>query len=70
MTIGQSIKKAREAKGLNQTQLAAAIGAHSTQISLWETGRMFPSILYCISLADELGVTLDELVGRKVADND
>ena len=70
MTIGQSIKKAREAKGLNQTQLAAAIGAHNTQISLWETGRTFPTILNCISLADELGVTLDGLVGRKVVGNE
>lgn len=70
MTIGQSIKKARKAKGLNQTQLAAAIGVNTPQISWLETGRSFPHILSCISLADELGVTLDELVGRTVVGNE
>lgn len=45
MTIGESIKNARLAKGLNQTQLAAAIGTQTPTISLWETGRTFPNIL-------------------------
>lgn len=67
MTIGESIKKARKDKGLNQTQLAAAVGANTAQVSWWETGRTFPSILTCISLADYFGITLDELVGRTVA---
>lgn len=66
MTIGQAIKKARQQKGLTQTQLATVIGVKATQISWWETGEHFPSILNCISLADVLGVTLDELVGRTV----
>ena len=70
MTIGESIKSARLAKGLNQTQLAAAIGTQTPTISFWETGRTFPSILNCISLADYLNITLDELVGRKVSENE
>ena len=66
MTIGQSIKNIRQQKGLTQTEFAALLGCHSCQISMWETGKMFPSILSCITIADVLGVTLDELVGRKV----
>ena len=64
MTIGESIKKLRKQRGLTQAQLATVIGVHTCQISTWETGRMFPSVLNCITLADVLGVTLDELVGR------
>lgn len=65
MTIGESIKKHRKAKGLWQKELADAMGVQQCQISHWETGRQFPSIFSCISLADELEISLDELVGRK-----
>jgi transcriptional regulator with XRE-family HTH domain len=64
MTIGQAIKKARQQKEFTQKQLATAIDAKTCQISLWETGKTFPSIINFISLAEVLGVTLDELVGR------
>ena len=66
MTIGEAIKKARKSRGLKQNQLAKAMGVHAYQISLWETGRGFPHILNCLSLADVLNVSLDELVGRSV----
>ena len=66
MTIGEAIKKARKAKGWTQKQLAAEAGTCKICISYYETGRAFPSILNLISLADALGVTLDDLVGRTV----
>ena len=65
MTIGESIKKCRKSKGLNQEELANAIGCKTCQVSAWETGRFFPNILNCITIADALEVSLDELVGRK-----
>lgn len=67
MTIGEAIKKARKDKGWTQRQLAAESGIHFVLISLYETGRVFPGVLTLISIADALGVTLDALVGRKVA---
>ncbi len=66
MTIGQAIKKARQKKGLTQEKLAALTGYRPSQISLWETGGMFPSIITCFTLADVLECTIDELVGRTV----
>ena len=66
MTIGQAIRKCRKDKGITQTKLAELIGCVPCQISHWEMGRQFPSILSCITLADTLGVSLDELVGRSV----
>lgn len=70
MTIGERIKKARKDKGWTQAQLAAEAGTTSISISFYETGRMFPSVLNLISIADALGVTLDDLVGRKVKNDE
>ena len=66
MTIGESIRKARTDKGWTQAQLAAEAGVLCISISFYETGRTFPSVLNLISIADALGVTLDDLVGRTV----
>lgn len=66
MTIGQSIRKCRRDRDIPQHKLAETIGCAQCQLSQWENEKTFPSILYCIEIADALGVTLDELVGRKV----
>lgn len=66
MTIGQTIKHARKSKGWTQDKLAEVLGVSKTHISLWETGRYFPSIMNFISLADVFDMTIDELVGREV----
>lgn len=70
MTIGEGIKKARKEKGLTQAQLAAEAGVLTISISFYETGRTFPSVLNLISIADALGVTLDDLVGRTVKNDE
>ena len=67
MTIGESIRKARLEKGYSQTKLSIKSGISVSVISYWETGRVFPTLINLIPVADALGVTLDELVGRKVA---
>ena len=69
MTIGESIKKAREDKGYSLNKLSMKSGIFFTTISSWEQGRAFPTIINLIPIADALGVTLDELVGRNVKSN-
>lgn len=64
ITIGQAIKKAREAKGLSRNALAIKADIDPTLLFNWEHERNYPSIIPLISVADVLGVTLDELVGR------
>jgi len=66
MTTGQAIKKARKRKGFTQAKVAAKLGVAQTTISFWETDRFYPSLMLAICLADVLGITLDELVGRTV----
>jgi len=38
MQIGEQIRAAREAKGMDQGQLAEAVGAARETVSRWETG--------------------------------
>ena len=63
-SIGQSIRAARLAALLKQSELAEKIGVDHSRISKYETDSRTPSLLTAVSLADELGVSLDELVGR------
>ena len=63
-TIGEYIKDARESKGYSQRELAKKSGIGISNIGHWERGQTFPSIINLIPVADVLGITLDELVGR------
>ena len=70
MTIGQSIKHHRKKRGMTQERLAIRVGVYPIYISWWETGKFFPSLCNAMSLADVFGITLDELIGRKVETNE
>lgn len=62
--IGKSIKVTRIAQNYTQKQLAQKIGVTHTAISYWENGVNIPNVKDCWLLADALGITIDELVGR------
>lgn len=62
--IASSIKNSRKSEKLSQKALAAKIGVTAAAISYWENGVNVPNIEDCWKLADSLGITLDELVGR------
>lgn len=64
LTIGQAIKKARKAKKFTQAKLERKAGLSRASISHWENDLVSPNIINVITIADALGVTLDELVGR------
>lgn len=67
ITIGERIKKARIDRGFTQIQLSVLSGVSTQTITAWETGRMCPSIITLIPVANVLNISLDELVGRTVA---
>lgn len=58
---GQRLKRLRSTKGLRQGDFASAVGVSQGTVSNWETGRNVPDVETMIEVADELGVTLDEL---------
>lgn len=66
LTIGEAMKKARLEKGFSRSRLSLKSGIAVQNINKWERGETFPTIINLIPIADVLGVTLDELVGRTV----
>ena len=67
LTIGEAMKKARLEKGYSRNALSFKARISIQNIANWEAGRAYPNIINLISIADALGITLDELVGRTVA---
>ena len=65
MTIGQAIKKARKDRGYTATQLAQEAEISRITLFRWEQDKVYPNLLTLIDVANVLGVSLDELVGRK-----
>ena len=61
---GEYLKEQRERLGLSQSAVANKINTSHQNISRWESGKILPSIDFCVKLADLYGVSLDELVGR------
>lgn len=67
ITIGKAIRSARESKGMSRYKVAKISGVGYLVILNWELDKTVPRIDLLICVADVLGVTLDELVGRTVA---
>lgn len=65
LLIGKNIKAARRAKGMTQSQLAAAAGTCEKMIWEYETDRVNPQLETAALLAGALGITLDEMIKRK-----
>jgi transcriptional regulator with XRE-family HTH domain len=63
--IGARLQAAREARGLTQADLGERIGIESVTLSRYETGARGASLTVLARAADELGVTLADLVGDR-----
>jgi transcriptional regulator with XRE-family HTH domain len=62
--VGKTIQEFRLARGLSQSQLAAAAGVPFRSLQNYEQGHRTVPLAAAARLADALGVTLDELAGR------
>ena len=63
-TLGKNIAHYRKERKLSQAKLAAIVGMEDNHLSRIETGRVVPGIITLARLAAELGVAIEELVGR------
>lgn len=71
MSIGEQITHYRKLKGWTQSDLAIKLGVKASHISRWENGKVHPHSATLHTLAEALGVSLDELTsGSKPADRD
>ena len=66
-TFGQRLSRIRKEKGLTQEDIAKRIVISPQAVSKWENDVSSPDILVLSSLADILGVSVDELLGRENA---
>lgn len=62
--LAAQFKKVRKEKGLTQKQVADALGITEQSYQRYEYGKIVPSALVLIALADYFEVSLDYLVGR------
>lgn len=61
MEIGNKIKQLRYKSGLTQEQLAEKIGVSAQSVSKWENSITMPDITLLPLLAEEFGVSIDDL---------
>lgn len=62
VAMGKRVRKYREAKGWNQSDLAYAINMSNTTISHIEVGSGRPELNTVVNIANALGVTADMLL--------
>lgn len=67
-TFGQRLARLRKEKGLTQEDIANRISISPQAVSKWENDLSTPDIYVLSSLADILGVTVDELLGRDASE--
>lgn len=63
--MGQVITLKRKEKELTQKELADKLGVTDKAVSKWERGISYPDIALIMPLAEVLGLSTDELLGKK-----
>lgn len=66
--VGKNIKRDREAKGITQEELAVKLNVTRQAVSSWETGKTQPDVELLVKIAQNLDVSVEELIygaGRK-----
>ena len=64
--VSKNVKKFRQQAGLSQDQMARKAGIpYSTYLKIESGTTPNPSIQNVFNIADALGISLDELIGRK-----
>lgn len=66
LTTGQAMQLAREAAGYSRRELSLAAGLSKNMVGAYESDRTQPSLYALISLADVLGISIDEYIGHQV----
>lgn len=69
--IGEFILSCRKEKGMTQVELANKLYVSDRTISKWERGKGMPDTSIMLSLCEELGITVNELLlGKKLPKKD
>jgi len=68
--VGLKIANYRKEKGFTQKDLAEKLGVTDKSVSKWETGVNFPDVAILETLAEELGITVLELLDLETSSAD
>lgn len=63
--LGLRIATRRKALGMNQTQLAELFGLTQQTMAKYESGQLRVDVAMLAQLSDTLGLSIEELIGRK-----
>lgn len=61
LTLGERLRRARRRSGRKQTELAFSAETTAFEISRWENDHSMPSLYAFASLAEKLGVPMEQL---------
>ncbi|HWQ71834.1 MAG TPA: helix-turn-helix transcriptional regulator [Desulfitobacteriaceae bacterium] len=64
-SVGQRIAFYRKVIGLKQYKLAGRVGMQKESLNRIEVGKSITKLPTLVRIASELGVTLDELLGKE-----
>lgn len=67
---GIEIKNTRESHGLTQKEVEKATGIPQATLSWIESDKGIANIRQCVLLADLYGISVDELIGRDIKNNE
>ena len=65
MKFGDNLKSIRKSKKMSQEDLAEKVNVSRQSVSKWETGETLPDVLLLKPLADELQISVDELLTQQ-----
>ncbi|MCD8119586.1 MAG: helix-turn-helix transcriptional regulator [Lachnospiraceae bacterium] len=63
--LGRKIALLRKERNWTQEMLAQVLGVSNQAVSKWESGICCPDVLLLPEIADQFGISLDELFGRE-----
>lgn len=65
-TVGKTIAALRQARGMTQQQLAAALNVSHQAVSKWENGAALPDIQTLVELTQLFGITVEQLLNGEI----
>ena len=62
MTFQEKLVKLRKLKGINQSELAAAVGVSRQAVYKWESGQSYPEVTKLIEIKALFNISIDDLL--------